>query len=528
VDFAPDAGVVLPGMEPPVPPGSVAVVFVHGMGEPRRYADAARLATALATHAGAVLPTVDVRWDEAPPGPADRRPRAQAEIRAVLGDVSVLFRDVYWAPLVSGRTTFRSLVGWLRSRAVLPIVYLLAPWASHAQLKIDVLHEDKVALSDEEQALLAAYERFVDRGPGRSFGDFMAFVGPSGGAVVAAARHWRRRFRKAMALALWRALPLLAAILTGVLAVPLTAAWLADRVVASPLGAGPSLVTLAVAVLWLLAFPLARLLVRTIGDVEVYATYAEASERHEAHEACVAQGVAVLRRALDDPAIGRVVLVGHSLGSVVAWDALRALALEARARSGAPGAAGAPRVDKLSRMITLGSPVDKIRFFHFADDRGDATFRKVLETLRVDTAGAPFDGRPGGLAWDNYFDPADLVAGRLESPNDRAMTAPVRNVAVANGRLANPFSSHQDYLKNPRVLDGLLGAIAGEARPTPSPAGLLKARAWVTAAELLLPAAVLALFLVGELLPLVARAALGDPLGWGALAILLLTLFWLA
>ncbi len=496
------------------------------MGEPRRYADSARLATALAAHAKAAHPAVAVRWDEVPAGPADRRPRAQAEIRAILGGVPVLFRDVYWAPLVAGRTTFRSLVSWLRSRILLPFGYLLAPWASHAQLKIDVLHEDKVALSPDEHALLAAYERFVDGPAGRrSFDDFVAFAGPRGPGVVAAARAWRGRFTRAMALTLWRALPLLAALLTGVLAVPMTAAWLAARIVAPPPGPGATLATLAIAVVWLLAFPLARLLVRTLGDVEVYATYTEASERHEAHEACVAQGTAVLRRALADPAIGRVVLVGHSLGSVVAWDALRSLALEARARAGSPDA---PRLDKLSRVITFGSPVDKLRFFHFADDRADPTFRRVLETLRVDTAGPPFDGRPGGLAWDNYFDPADLVAGRLESPNDRAMSAPVRNVAVANGSFPNPFSTHLDYLKNERVLDGLLAAIAGEGRPTPSPAGLHRARAWVTAAELLLPAAVLAVFFFRELLPLVSRAAQGDPLGWGALGILLLTLFWFA
>jgi hypothetical protein len=511
-------------MEPSSAPGTVAIVFVHGMGEPRRYVDSARLATALAERAGSAPPRVDVRWDEVPAGPADRRPRAQAELRTSLFGVPVVFRDVYWAPLVAGRTTFRSLVSWLRSRAVLPVVYLLAPWASHAQLKIDVLHENKASLGADERTLLADYLAFGEEARDRSFRGFGRSLRARDRApsVLRLAHAWRDRFRFAMALTLWRALPLLAALTTGILAVPLTAAWLAARVVDAPAGTGAGLATAAIALLWLLAFPFARLLVRTLGDVEVYATYTEASERHEAHEACVAQGVAVLRRALADPDTSRVVLVGHSLGSVVAWDALRTLALEARARAGAPDA---PRIDKLARVITYGSPVDKIRFFHFADDRADPTFRRVLETLRVDTAGAPFDTRPGGLAWDNYFDPADLVAGRLESPNDRAMTSPVINVAVANGEFANPFTTHVDYLKNRIVLDGVLTAIQGDARPAPSRPGTHRARAWWTAAELLLPAAVLAVFLVAQLLPLVGRAADGDPLGWGALAILLLTLF---
>src|SRR4029079_17365380 len=183
------------------------------------------------------------------------------------------------------------------------------------------------------------------------------------------------------------------------------------------------------ALLWLSSFPLARMLVRTLGDVEVYATYVEASERHAAHAAVVAEGVSVLRRALEDPSVGRVVLVAHSLGTVIAWDALRVLALETRSH----GPLKSASLLKLGGVVTYGSPIDKVRYFHFMDDKNDPTFAAVLETLRADTRVGPFEDRPEGLPWDNGYDPADLVAGRLESPNDQDMTAPVRNVAVACG-----------------------------------------------------------------------------------------------
>src|SRR5688500_5491610 len=267
-------------MDPSNEPGAVAVMFSNGRGEPSRYVDSARLATALAERADSTAPRVDVRWDEVPAGPADRRPRAHAELRATLRGIPVVFRDVYWAPLVAGRTTFRSLVSWLRSRALLPVVYLLAPWASHAQLKIDVLHENRVALDADERTLLADYVAFGEDARGRSFGAFVRFLRARDRApsIVRRAHAWRDRFRFAMALTLWRSLPLVAALTTGILAVPLTAAWLAARVVEPPAGIGPGLATAAVALLWLLAFPFARLLVRTLGDVEVYATYTEASE----------------------------------------------------------------------------------------------------------------------------------------------------------------------------------------------------------------------------------------------------------
>jgi len=515
---------------------AVAVVFVHGMGEQRRYADTAQLATRLAWRAGAPAPEVGLAWRDDLPG----APRARAVVSARLAGHRVVFHDAYWAPLVSGQTNFRSLVRWLRGRALKPVFYLAARWASHPELKISTLQEDRSALDPIERGVLDDYVEFAGEarargGPAREgrFGAFLKHLearhsaaGGAGGPGALegrerAARRWVARFRFTQVLTLARSAPLLIALLAVLLGAPLTAAWLAGRVVNPTPDLVANLKTILVAVAWLGLFPLARLLVATLGDVEVYATYTEASERHRAHEAVLAEAVLALRRALDDPDTERVVLVGHSLGSVVAWDALRALVLEAE--SGGPMTARA--LLKLERVVTYGSPVDKIRYYHFMDDNNDPTFARVLEAQRADTMAPPFDRRPGGLAWDNYYDPADLVAGRLESPNDQAMTAPVRNIAVACGPLPNPFTTHLGYLDQADVLDGILGAIDGRPRPAPSSPRALRPRAWATAAELLLPAALTAWFVVHSLWPLLARAGEGDPLGWLALVLLLGTLF---
>jgi hypothetical protein len=501
-----------------------ALVFIHGMGEQRRYADSALLATRLAWRAESPAPVVDLVWRADEPS---ARPRARARVSAVIEDRTVVFHDVYWAPLVAGRTNFRSLVRWLKARSLRPLWYLAARWASHPELKISTLQEDKDALSPLERDLIDDYLSFTSEARARQgpyaagvFGAFVQFLRarhPGDEARVRAARAWLTRFRFVNELTLLRSLPLLAALASAVLAVPLTAAWLADRLVRGE----PWAITLIVGALWLGAFPLARLLVRTLGDVEVYATYVEASERHAAHEAVVAEAVSVLRRALEDEATSRVVLVAHSLGTVVAWDALRVLALETQ--SGGPLRAAA--LLKLARVVTYGSPIDKVRYFHFMDDKNDPTFAAVLERLRADTRVGPFADRPEGLAWDNWYDPADLVAGRLESPNDQDMTAPVRNVAVACGAFPNPFASHNGYLDRPEVLDGILDALAGRPRPIASSPRALRPRAWATALELLIPAGLLAWFFVCGLWPLVERAGQGDPLGWMALVILMATLF---
>src|SRR4051812_49355284 len=110
-----------------------ALVFIHGMGEQRRYADSALLATRLAWRDGSDPPAVDLAWRADEPS---ARPRARARVTATLRGHTVVFHDVYWAPLVAGRTSFRSLVRWLKGRSLRPLGYLAARWASHPELKI--------------------------------------------------------------------------------------------------------------------------------------------------------------------------------------------------------------------------------------------------------------------------------------------------------------------------------------------------------------------------------------------------------
>ena len=159
-----------------------ALVFIHGMGEQRRYADSALLATRLAWHDGGAPPHVDLAWRADEPS---ARPHARARVSATLpdargGEHPVVFHDVYWAPLVSGRTNFRSLVRWLKGRSIRPLSFLAARWASHPELKIATLQEDRTELTRLERELIDDYLQFASdvrarKGP-RSAGSFEAFA----------------------------------------------------------------------------------------------------------------------------------------------------------------------------------------------------------------------------------------------------------------------------------------------------------------------------------------------------------------
>ncbi len=512
----------------------VAVVFIHGMGEQRRYADTAELASRLAAHArthpefrdGHEDPRVDVVWDD-DRGAAAPRPRARASVTARLAGQHIAFHDAYWAPIVAGKTGFRSMFRWMRGRSWQPLWYLFARWASHAQLKIDVLHENRDRVSEREQRLVASYQEFVkSSGHHRprkldSFGAYCDHLRASAPELVAPARHWLTRYALAMAWAFLRTAPILVALGAAALSVPLVGVWIYREFANGPTEALSWVWIGIVFALWLATFYVARQLVHYVGDVEVYATYNEASERWATREAVLKLATDALREPLLDANVARVVLVAHSLGSFVAWDAVRALALEAHAGGGV----SASQMAKLSRVITYGSPVDKIRFYHFADDGNDPVFRDILEKLRVDTGHKVFGG---GLAWENYYDPADLIGGRLESPNDRWMTHPVRNVAVANRPIPDPAHAHTAYLENDTVLAGILRAIQGDAPPSPSAPGAHGARAWVTMIEIVLVTAGIAYFVATQLAPVVGVGPAADLFAWVALALVIVMLAWLA
>jgi hypothetical protein len=522
----------------------VAVVFIHGMGEQRRYADSAELASRLSAFArahpelgaGHREPEVRLVARRSTSGTAasggDERPRPRAALSSVLAGRRVEFHDAYWAPLVAGKTDFRSMYRWLRGRSWQPLWCLVRRWARYAQLKIDVLQEDRDHLTLDERELVGAYLDFVrDSGPHRprgedSFAAFERFLGArtapaDRGRILAAARRWRTRYVRSMLWALVRTGPIVAAIGAAALSVPLIAVWVFRRLVQPPSGPGEALLVGGVVVVWLTAFWLARFLTHYLGDVEVYATYNEASERYETREAVLRLATEALRRPLADDTVGRVVVVAHSLGSVIAWDAVRALALENEAKCGL----SRDQLKKLSRVVTYGSPVDKIRFYHFADDGNNETFRRILDAMRVDT------GHPaltGGVAWDNYYDPADLIGGRLESPNDRLMEHPVRNYAVANPGFANPFHGHAAYLENPDVLRGVLRAIKDDARPAPSPPSARIGRSVATSLEVLVVTAAMVAFGASQLAPLFTSGSGSDLFGALALALVIAMLAWLA
>lgn len=187
----------------------------------------------------------------------------------------------------------------------------------------------------------------------------------------------------------------------------------------------------------LVASLLSTFLVSALGDVALYVTSDENSELYATRAAILEDAVTLVRAILRSPDYAEVVLIGHSLGSVVAYDTVNQLQRLVPSRAGGgvsrrrrPASANTLSrecYDKLSGLVTFGSPLDKVDYF-FRTRVGDreAIRAQLLASLhgfrreatnrnygpfRLDRYAIP---EPTAFWWLNVWARADPVSGHLD------------------------------------------------------------------------------------------------------------------
>lgn len=146
------------------------------------------------------------------------------------------------------------------------------------------------------------------------------------------------------------------------------------------------------------------------GDVQIYATYNANSKFSEARDKATTTVSGCICEALRN--YDRVIVVGHSLGSVVALHSIRHLMRQAGTDE--PGTITKEQAAKLAALVTIGSPLRKFRQL-FAPQAYKWPFvefninldRKIF--LGDDTP----EESPDKLPWFNFWYSSDIFADRL-------------------------------------------------------------------------------------------------------------------
>ena len=237
-----------------------------------------------------------------------------------------------------------------------------------------------------------------------------------------------------------------------------------------PLGSiGPGW-TLVAWVVWLAAIGVSLgarwFLIEYVGDVAAYISSHTVSKfwdvRHQIHE--ISMGVArpvYGARATGgrEPLYDRVVVVGHSLGSVVAYDMLNDLILEDRLQQLPYDAA-----HRTSMLITFGSPLEKTAYLFRTQRPHLAEVREALAAA-VQPMIQSYVSRP--RFWVNLFSPNDWISGALRfyDAEEPAEGGSRRVENIADPDADRPLMAHNQYWTNPLLAAVLLDGVTGEWAP---------------------------------------------------------------
>jgi hypothetical protein len=209
--------------------------------------------------------------------------------------------------------------------------------------------------------------------------------------------------------------------------------------------------------LFLISTVVRGLLVQYVGDVTAYISSNKIDRfdelRKKIKEAARESAAAVyLAKAVDSNSFEyqKIAIVGHSLGSVIAYDTLNRLIADdaLAARGTAVGIAC-----RTCLFLTFGSPLDKIAFFFSVMGKNTAHIREqlaaVVQPLIQDYANRPFPGV-------NVFSRNDIICGHLDFydlPN-QAIPPGVDNVPDEEALI--PLVAHVEYWNNLTVWKRLL------------------------------------------------------------------------
>jgi hypothetical protein len=151
---------------------------------------------------------------------------------------------------------------------------------------------------------------------------------------------------------------------------------------------------------------------------------------------------------------GNIIMVGHSLGSVVAYDALNAIIREEKINPPREDELKRTRANRTRALVTFGSPLDKTAFL-FREHLGENGLgvREALASA-VQPLIADFANWPGD--WINIYSPADIISGNLDyyqlpaetksiPPNARTV------VNVVDYESSMPLLAHTQYWTNRRL-----------------------------------------------------------------------------
>lgn len=235
-----------------------------------------------------------------------------------------------------------------------------------------------------------------------------------------------------------------------------------------------ALTILGVLVFAVIAYWAHYFMVEFVGDVAIYVSSFKVSRFDEIRNKILDAAKSVsqqiyLAGILDDheQPYDAVVIVGHSLGSVISYDLLNAAINWDQVEN----EFAYKVVERTRRLITFGSPLDKTAFLFRTQVGSNRNLREALAARQQPLILDYRQFRPAGFQWVNIYSPMDFVSGHLDYydvPDDEDCN-PVVN--VIDWRAWIPGLAHVQYWGNAKLHETLYAAVCESAVAVGAPVG---------------------------------------------------------
>jgi pimeloyl-ACP methyl ester carboxylesterase len=211
-----------------------------------------------------------------------------------------------------------------------------------------------------------------------------------------------------------------------------------------------------------------KLMVQYVGDVAIYVSANKLDRfdkiRKEIKETARVSASAIYEALADGGRAfeyGKVAVVGHSLGSVIAYDTLNRLINDDMLAGNRVRVA-----DRTCVFETFGSPLDKIAFFFTIQGKDTLRIREQLASTVQPLIQSYSAYRR--FPWINVYSPNDIISGKLDLYDLPPGSVPAGAKTVENvidEDAAVPLVAHVDYWKNAKIWQRLYAEVT---RSTPT------------------------------------------------------------
>jgi len=200
-------------------------------------------------------------------------------------------------------------------------------------------------------------------------------------------------------------------------------------------------------------------LVQFVGDVAIYVMPYKVDAFNDLRKQIkdvvykVAHAVYALKDKSGKLVYHRVIVVGHSLGSVIAYDGLNRLILE-------DGAAAPDQIlDVVNRtplFLTFGSPLNKTAFIFGAQGHGTTEARESL-AASVQPLIQDYKYRPD--QWINIYSPWDIISGYLDLYDLPDSTSSKKVNNLSDPEATTLLMAHTEYWNDSLLVKTLYNAL---------------------------------------------------------------------